>query len=219
MDERKKKRGAGRHRPALHPIPPTKKKTRDYETRSDDSISPERESRLVPNDSPSRREERRLEARFFWIFFSGCERLSPSLFLLWRCPACLLRGKENLLLFFSPGVQKKRTRRLSEKKQQLFFPFSFVRRRGFGSSSSSSSSSSKKKKKKKSHPKDDREETAREREHLSNLTLGALRVLFVDKKKKEDEMEINPYLVFAGAGRFDDAHFSWFRSHVFSCVF
>ena len=49
------------------------KKTRDYAARSDDSISPELESRLVPNDSPSRREERQLEARF-WISFSG-ERL------------------------------------------------------------------------------------------------------------------------------------------------
>jgi len=83
-DDERKKNALLDDTARLHPLPlRNKKKTRDYEPRSADSISPERESRLVPNDSPSRREERRLFGAIFWIFeTSGCERLSPSLFLL-----------------------------------------------------------------------------------------------------------------------------------------
>lgn len=52
---------------------------------------------------------------------------------------------------------------------------------------------------------------------------SAARALFLERErgiyeyKKERRRCINSYLVFAGAGRFDDAHFSWFRSHVFLC--
>ena len=132
-----------------------------------------------------------------------------------RC-ACLLKGKENLSLLLSgcvsgeenaPSLGNKATDVLSF----LFCstPASVLRRRR--------RLSSKKKKKKKSHPKDDREETARKGTFIQSHS--ALFAFSFSIKKERRAMKRNPYLVFAGAGRFDDAHFSWFRSHVFSCVF
>jgi len=125
-----------------------------------------------------------------------------------------LRGKENLSLLLSgcvsgeenaPSLGNKATAVLSF----LFCstPASVLRRRR---------RLHRRRRRRKSRIQKMIEERDGEKGNIYPISLGALRVLFLDKKRKKT-MKINSYLVFAGAGRFDDAHFSWFRSHVFLC--
>ena len=116
------------------------------------------------------------------------------------------------------GEEHEDTRRLSErKKQRLVFPFFFVRRRLrfiFVVVVIEEEEE-------KVAPKDDRRDGEREKGNIYPLS-SALAFSFSRERerhagKKERRRCVNSHLVFAGAGRFDDAHFSWFRSHVFLC--
>ena len=149
----------------------------------------------------------------FCFFLSGCETTTLRRRFFVACR----------LLFFATTRARERERQTDRERERHVFIFFrdddafrvFSKRAGLKRASSS---------KRLRREKDDRE---KRRQKTSPMEYNYPSRVRGKKRSRDRETEesysrhkkstLHSYLVFAGASRLDDAHFSWFRSH-FVCV-